>query len=352
MKALSLFSGIGGIDLACEWAGIETVAFCEREPFPQQVLRKHWPDVPIYDDVCTLTKERLEADGIGPIDLIHGGYPCQPFSHAGKRKGKEDDRHLWPEVRRLIEAIRPRWFVGENVAGHITLGLDDVLSDLGDLGYTAQPFVIPACSVNAPHRRDRVFIVAHSNNGFSKSEIEKVQAGWTSTFIGCGDVAYAEGERCGEAREYQSERAEERPSSSGQIISYSASAGLSIGRRSERTTSSTQARTGLEPEPERRGENVADTNEQHDDNGGFDPSSIRWERSEAAKVFGGEPDGGEQWSVEPDVGRVANGVPNRVDRLKALGNAVVPQQIYPVIATIKQIDDLINPGGTSPPLKE
>ena len=152
--------------MAAHWAGMETVAFCEREPFPQKVLRKHWPNVPIYDDVCTLTAERLKEDGIiGPgraIDIISAGYPCQPFSHAGERKGEEDDRHLWPEVKRLLEEIRPRWFVGENVAGHVTLGLDDVLDDLDDIGYTAQSFIIPAVAVGAFHRRDRVFIIAHT----------------------------------------------------------------------------------------------------------------------------------------------------------------------------------------------
>ena len=164
---LSLFSGIGGIDLAAHWAGMQTVAFCEREPFPQKVLKKHWPDVPIYDDVCTLTAERLKEDGIiGPgrtIDIISGGYPCQPYSLAGERKGSDDDRALWPEVKRLLEDIRPRWFVGENVAGHITMGLDDVLSDLDDIGYTSQPIVIPATAVGALHRRDRVFVLSHSN---------------------------------------------------------------------------------------------------------------------------------------------------------------------------------------------
>jgi DNA-cytosine methyltransferase len=195
MKALSLFSGIGGLDLAAHWAGIETVALCEREPFPQKVLRKHWPDIPIYDDVCELTKERLEADGIGTIELIHGGYPCQPFSNAGKRQGENDDRHLWPEVRRLIETIRPRWFVGENVAGHVTLGLDDVLSDLEAIGYTAKPFVLPASAVGAPHRRDRVFIVAYSDSigdnkpnerGVDGDWSEKVQ-GWQESFSGFGN---------------------------------------------------------------------------------------------------------------------------------------------------------------------
>ncbi|MBB6672601.1 DNA cytosine methyltransferase [Cohnella nanjingensis] len=164
MKALSLFSGIGGIDLACEWAGIETVAFCEREPFPQKVLRKHWPHVPIYDDVCTLTKERLDADGIGPIDIILSGDPCQPYSQSGERKGEDDDRFLWPEVDRLLETIRPRWVLRENVAGNITLGLDGVLADLERHGYTWQSFVIPSAAVGAFHRRDRVFVVANLNS--------------------------------------------------------------------------------------------------------------------------------------------------------------------------------------------
>lgn len=135
MKKASLFSGIGGIDLAAHWAGMETVVFCEREPFPQRVLRKHWPHVPIIDDVREVTREELEKRGVlgngRTIDIISAGYPCQPFSYAGKRRGAEDDRHLWPEVKRILEEIRPRWFVGENVAGHVTLGLDDVLADLG-----------------------------------------------------------------------------------------------------------------------------------------------------------------------------------------------------------------------------
>lgn len=162
MNAISLFSGIGGIDLAAEWAGIDVITFCEREPFCQKVLKKHWPKTPIYDDVCTLTKERLDADGIDTksIDFIFGGYPCQPFSSAGKQKGEDDDRHLWPEVYRIIKDIRPRWFLGENVIGHVTLGLDRVLSDLESENYIARAIVLPACAVNAPFRRDRVFVMA------------------------------------------------------------------------------------------------------------------------------------------------------------------------------------------------
>lgn len=245
MKALSLFSGIGGIDLAAEWAGIETAAFCEREPFCQKVLAKHWPNIPIYDDVCTLTKERLEADGIdcNTIELIHGGYPCQPFSTSGKREGEEDDRFLWPEVRRLIKAIRPHWFVGENVAGHITLGLDGVLSDLGDIGYTVQPFVIPACAVGAYHRRNRVFIVANLGSIGVEGSCEKSLLGQPRLQIGQTSKSFQENER-------------------------------------------------------------------------------RYD------------------TFESRLCRSLHRLPNGVDRIRSLGNAVVPAQIYPILAAIKQINDM------------
>jgi DNA (cytosine-5)-methyltransferase 1 len=247
VKALSLFSGIGGIDLACEWAGIETVAFCEREPFCQKVLRKHWPHVPIYDDVCMLTKERLDADGIGTIDLIHGGYPCQPFSHAGKRRGAEDDRHLWPEVARLLDEIEPDWFVGENVSGHITMGLDTVLTDLGRLGYTAQSFHIPALAVDADHERYRVFIVAYADR---KSGLQTHKA------------ARAIGEK--------------------------------------------------------------------------------WESWEDVSWRSWRPIPRSDWNISgPPVSREPDGIPGRLERCRALGNAVAPQQIYPILAAIKQIDNML-----------
>lgn len=255
MKALSLFSGIGGIDLACEWAGIETVAFCEREPFCHKVLRKHWPQVPIYDDVCTLTKERLDADGIGTIDLIHGGYPCQPFSISGERKGKEDDRHLWPEVKRLLQAIKPKWFVGENVAGHVTLGLDEVLSDLESIGYTWETFIIPAVAINAPHRRDRVFIVAFISD--------------------TGGIGYQGNER----------------------FRQDASAIKEWRTRSFRPVAKL-----------------------------FD--DVDWkERARESGFLRGN-----------------HGIPNRLDRIRALGNAVAPKQIYPVLAAIKKIDNMMQTG--------
>ena len=179
MRVLDLFSGIGGFSLGLERAGMETVAFCEIEPFCQKVLRKHWPDVPIYDDIKELTNERLQADGI-TADIITGGYPCQPFSNAGQRQGKADDRHLWPEMYRLIKAIRPRWVIAENVAGHISLGLDAVLSDLEAIRFTCWVFVIPACAKDSPQLRDRVWIVAHTKGKQGASENIEQQSKKTS----------------------------------------------------------------------------------------------------------------------------------------------------------------------------
>jgi len=157
MNALSLFSGIGGLDLAAEWAGFKTVAFCERDPFCQKVLAKHWPGVKIYDDVRTLDTSELPR-----IELLHGGYPCQPFSTAGNRRGEADERHMWPHMLRVVRELKPRWVVGENVKGHITLGLDTVCNDLEAEGYTVRAVCVPACAIGAVHRRERVFVLAHA----------------------------------------------------------------------------------------------------------------------------------------------------------------------------------------------
>ena len=160
MKVLDLFSGIGGFSLGLERAGMETVAFCEIDPFCRKVLNKHWPNVPIYEDVRELDGKQFR----GTVNLVCGGYPCQAESLAGYRNGEEDDRWLWPEMYRVIGDSKPEWVIAENVAGHVSMGLDQVLSDLETANYAWWTFIIPACAIGGHHRRDRVWIVANSDS--------------------------------------------------------------------------------------------------------------------------------------------------------------------------------------------
>jgi DNA (cytosine-5)-methyltransferase 1 len=160
----SLFSGIGGFDLAAEWMGWSNLFNCEWEDFPRQVLKHHFPNAIQHGDI----KELDATAYAGRVDILTGGFPCQPYSLAGKRKGKEDERHLWPEMLRVIRECTPRYVVGENVRGLIGwnggLVFEEVCADLEAEGYSVQPFLLPACGVGAPHRRDRIWFVAHAND--------------------------------------------------------------------------------------------------------------------------------------------------------------------------------------------
>jgi len=322
LKVLDLFSGIGGFSLGLErTGGFETVAFCEYEPFPRAVLAKHWPDVPCFPDVRTLKGSDID----GTVDVICGGYPCQPFSSAGKRRGKEDDRHLWPEFGRLVAELRPAWVIGENVAGHVSMGLDDVLSDLEGQGYACRPFIIPACAVDAPHRRDRTWVVANRND-CAKPTVRGQ----------CSDVA-------GESGQRRSVRGRGNADAERQVTDGSArqnsenvadteNDGRAIGRaRNKRCDHNQTISFGVRSKPCRSGasgcsETMADAERiRCGQVVTSKPTGQAGEGPTSQAKHSGFTAGWARWLPEPDVGRVAHGVPRRVDRLKALGNAVVPQ---------------------------
>jgi len=246
----SLFAGIGGFDLGLERAGMICKWQVEIDPYCNKILEKHWPNVKRYEDIKTVGS--LEY-----VDLICGGFPCQPFSQAGKQKGHEDDRYLWPEMLRVITQARPAWILGENVAGIVGLALDRVLLDLENTGYTTRTFIIPACAVDARHRRDRVWIVANRTDSRTQSV-----RGWQDSVS--EDVANAD-------------------NLSGRIVT----------QPNERRLSQGNGKTGC------------------------------------------------QWLPEPDVGRVAHGIPRRVDRLKGLGNAVVPQIVEVIGKAIIKANNVI-----------
>jgi DNA (cytosine-5)-methyltransferase 1 len=165
MTHLDLFSGIGGFALAAQWAGFQTIGFSEIDPYCSKILKQHWPDIKNYGDIRT-----ADFTDVGDVDLLTGGFPCQPFSVAGKKKGREDDRHLWPEMLRVIAQVKPARIVGENVTGIIGMELDNVLSDLESIGYATWPIIVPACAVDAPHQRKRVWILADSGRKCSRPE--------------------------------------------------------------------------------------------------------------------------------------------------------------------------------------
>lgn len=174
MKVGGLFSGIGGFELGLVRAGFEISWMVEIDEFCRKVLKKHapeyWPNARILEDVTKVRIEQLTA-----VDLICGGFPCQPFSQAGKRRGKEDDRYLWPEMLRIIRELKPRWIIGENVAGFINMELENAFTDLEAEGYKVEAFVLPAYGVGAPHERKRIWIVAYTNGEYGKTRMELYQ---------------------------------------------------------------------------------------------------------------------------------------------------------------------------------
>ena len=312
---LSLFSGIGGLDLAAEWAGFRTVGQCEWADYPRAVLEKHWPGMPRWRDIRTLTGDDFYAKtGMRTVAVLSGGFPCQPFSTAGKRRGKDDDRYLWPEMLRVISEIRPAWVVGENVAGIVSMALDTVLSDLESIGYACQALVIPACAVDAPHRRDRVAIISHNMQ------------------VRCGMWGFSR------ERVQRSEQTFNETDSGGENVSNSDCKGQK---------GSEQHGTSFDREPCCTVSELCETDSDCDNRSRYVRRECKLSETEGSgrsgsNFCGGTPEhgGGEWWQAEPDVGRVAHGVPARVDRLKCLGNAVVPQQFYPIFRAIADLEEM------------
>lgn len=267
----SLFSGIGGFDLAAQWMGWNNIFQVEKDDWCRKVLAKNFPKTERFADI----KDFTGYEYTNRIDVISGGFPCQPFSVAGQRKGKDDDRYLWEEMLRVIATIKPTYVIGENVTGIIGLALDTVLSDLEAQGYTTETFIIPACGKNAWHRRDRVWIVAYANSIGRQNE--QKENGQPLCNGNGNDTIEKQG------REQQQ---------------------CWFGKSS--SVSSNTYNTGCEEQREP----ITDGTEL------FAPKCSSW------------------WEDEPGVGRVVDGLPGRVDRLKGLGNAIVPQVAYEIFSAI------------------
>lgn len=406
---LSLFSGIGGLDLAAELAGFTTVGQCEWADYPTKILEQHWPNVPRWRDIRTLGGDSFhKTTGLRTVDLISGGFPCQPYSAAGKRRGVSDDRYLWPELLRVVEELRPAWFVGENVAGLLSMvkssqkiGVEGrsinrfasedhysaawlrqetmlfvaLLQDLERIGYEVQPFVIPACAVGAPHRRDRVAIVAHRHGiGGEPRRAEPAgqqrEAGFAtggnamghpqhhglSAPAVIGSAAPASGHHA------QGQDAPREPAGTGEPGYADAMAHaqrVGPGAQNDQPDSDQKrnhqaSEQGRGPEPSAAGPGGGTV--RHPLRAGLSDGPVRTLAGPGAHAESERPDWGTAqsrldgvadgfssildgyWDVEPNIPRTASGIPNRVDRLKCLGNAVVPQQFYPIFAAIAALE--------------
>ena len=404
MRHGSLFSGIGGFDLASEWMGWENVFHCEWNPFGQKVLNYYWPNAISYNDI-TKTDFTIHR---GAIDIITGGFPCQPYSSAGKRLGKEDERHLWPEMLRAIREIQPTWVVGENVRGLTNwnggLVFDEVQAELEAQGYEVTPFLLPACAVNAPHRRDRIWFIAYSDNKRRSSGLGEVQkengevSKWdnntessnsnngyapNSDGIGCDNRGdnWQERHICGDegvAEKNQSEwnRREcgtseissdaSNPSSLGLCKHssrkelFSETFGTQVGMDKQNATYSQSSRTGKNIGGLRSLSNgYCDgiQNVEYSNSIGQERRSDKKNGETSIRNFFGESNARfnkrNTWENFPTVAPICNGDDGLSDRLdsitfskwrnesiKAGGNAIVPQVVYQIFKAIEQYNQL------------
>jgi DNA (cytosine-5)-methyltransferase 1 len=371
LKILDLFSGLGGFSLGLERTGkFKTVAFCEIDKYCTLLLQKHWKGIKIYEDVRKINKEQFDTDGIEYPDIITGGFPCQPFSVAGKQKGTGDDRHLWPEMFRIIKTFKPKFVIGENVKGLINIQdgvvFETVCTDLESEGYEVQAFNIPAAGVGAPHRRERIWILATNvANSISDNEREQVTRGdeeekriqeehrendSSSRFFG-GTSAIRNSDNGhevmantntgfsnGTEEEIQSRGKTLNPSSAGRGVEDVANPESLRSRGGNREKCGTeewkfqqseQEGSSIRSETEGRSSqdrtNVANTESSIGYELQVDTRDGKFETQEIPRDGSSLRREGSWWDVEPDVGRVAHGIPGRVHRLKGLGNSIVPK---------------------------
>ena len=354
LRHVDLCSGIGGFSLGFEWAQLSTpILFCDTEPWCRKILAKNFPNVPIATDVKELANdpERLVPD----CDILTAGYPCQPFSVAGKQKGTEDDRHIWPYIFRIVAQKRPTWCVFENVHGHIAMGLDQVLADLESEGYATRTFIVPACGVNAPHKRDRLWIVGYAeHDGSSTSKIRGSNA------------EDARGASQGQIQTKQSSGASGRKDDVTLADTNSDDGRNGSSTKSQGRQSRMEHRSGSQRQPiQEPNKNVADTtilgSQEHghgkpdefvhvsedvaNSSGEGSQGRLSGRSNSERQSFVGQSgrgsstygqSGEDWWAVEPDILRVAHGIPKRVDRIKGLGNAIVPQIAMNIGLAIKE----------------
>jgi DNA (cytosine-5)-methyltransferase 1 len=385
---LSLYSGIGGVDLAAHWAGIETAAMCDSDPFCRSVLRRHWPGVPIFESDEAVTGAALRSLGIDRVDIVAGGAPCQPFSVAGKRQGQGDDRHRWPQMARVVSEVRPAWVVFENVPHIANLALDLVLDDLDHLGYTSRAFEVPACAVGAPHQRIRLFVVSRAVGLADSDDDRREQRGEAYDLdrgdaqrnesdrrgevgvaqgdTGCGGIqrfadrgGVPDAESAGVGEEVQRERRRDSSRDAGAArIGVALGNSESVGREGLRPGGIEEPHASTGPSlPRRASGGMVDAATGRPQEGLRRTSSA--ERRPAGRDREGAPESG--------LGRISHGISDWLDatrwpaprgaeqhrweppritalrhlrrkRVKALGNAVVPQHIYPIFALIMAIE--------------
>lgn len=367
----SLFTGIGGFDLAAQWAGWENVFQVEKDKWCRDLLSKRFAAARRYEDIKNFSGHEY----YGKIDVISGGFPCQPFSVAGKQQGKSDDRYLWKEMLRVIQEVRPAWVVGENVTGIIKLALDEVLSDLENCGYSTETFIIPACSVNATHRRDRIWVVANDNSGRFKNESKEGRE-----FIQNREWNNASAEQCGRQQQCGVKESVSAHSGSQRTGSKSRetcdkgresgeSRGTSlrqthgkIGASGINSTSENVINThrfGELPRPRK----VQEQNEEvqkRNNNAEFDNANINniaaypdgsygntnsnrlqgfgeeYNHEGSVRLPNRENSGWRalEWPTEPPLCGANDGISRRVDRLRGLGNSIVPQVAYEIFSAI------------------